>query len=101
MAMVSSVAADLGNTTLFGALCSAGALHLISTEIASDPDRFADYMQAHRVDVLKIAPSHLRGLLSADRPADVLPARVLLLGGEASADAHPIESQISRQSAAC
>ncbi len=34
MAMVSTVAADLGHTVLFGALCSGRALHLISADTA-------------------------------------------------------------------
>ncbi len=84
MAMVSTTAADLGHTVLFGALCSGRTLHLISRERGFDPDRFADYMAQHRVGVLKIVPSHLRGLLQARQPADVLPEQALLLGGEAT-----------------
>ncbi|QRX81460.1 non-ribosomal peptide synthetase [Glaciimonas sp. PAMC28666] len=83
MAMVSTVAADLGHTVLFGALCSGRLLHLISTECAMDPDRFAAYMSAHQVGVLKIVPGHLQGLLQAATPADVLPRHALILGGEA------------------
>ncbi|MCA7086346.1 amino acid adenylation domain-containing protein [Cupriavidus sp. DB3] len=84
MAMVSTTAADLGHTVLFGALCSGRTLHLISRERGFDPDRFADYMARHRVGVLKIVPSHLRGLLQACQPADVLPEEALILGGEAT-----------------
>ncbi|SOQ01060.1 amino acid adenylation domain-containing protein [Pseudomonas syringae] len=85
MAMVSTVAADLGHTLLFGALASGRTLHLLSHEQAFDPDGFARYMVEHQVDVLKIVPSHLQGLLQAANPADVLPGQVLILGGEASA----------------
>ncbi len=85
MAMVSTVAADLGHTLLFGALASGRTLHLLSHEQAFDPDGFARYMAEHQVDVLKIVPSHLQGLLQAANPADVLPGQVLILGGEASA----------------
>ncbi|MCF8985899.1 amino acid adenylation domain-containing protein [Pseudomonas syringae] len=85
MAMVSTVAADLGHTLLFGALASGRGLHLLSHEQAFDPDGFARYMAEHQVDVLKIVPSHLQGLLQAANPADVLPGQVLILGGEASA----------------
>lgn len=82
MAMVSTVAADLGHTVLFGALCSGRSLHLLSAERAFDPDAFAEYMAEHRVGVLKIVPSHLQSLLSAGRPQDVLPRTALVLGGE-------------------
>ncbi|MCE8024896.1 non-ribosomal peptide synthase/polyketide synthase [Billgrantia aerodenitrificans] len=84
MAMVSTVAADLGHTVLFGALCTGRTLHLISPECAFDPDAFAAYMREQQVDVLKIVPSHLRALLSAANPADVLPLERLILGGEAT-----------------
>ncbi|MCO7245650.1 non-ribosomal peptide synthetase [Halomonas sp. Mc5H-6] len=84
MAMVSTVAADLGHTVLFGALCTGRTLHLISPECAFDPDAFAAYMREQQVDVLKVVPSHLRALLSAATPADVLPHERLILGGEAA-----------------
>jgi len=81
-AMVSTVAADLGHTALFGALCSGGSLLLLDTAAAFDPDAFAAQMARQRIDVLKIVPSHLKGLLNAARPQDVLPAHTLVLGGE-------------------
>ncbi|WP_175653603.1 non-ribosomal peptide synthetase, partial [Pseudomonas sp. Marseille-P9899] len=84
MAMVSTIAADLGHTLLFGALASGRTLHLLSHEHAFDPDSFAAYMAEQRIEVLKIVPSHLQGLLQAAKPADVLPAQLLILGGEAS-----------------
>lgn len=83
MAMVSTVAADLGHTTLFGALSSGRTLHLLSPERMMDAESFARYMARHRVGVLKIVPAHLDGLLQADDPARVLPAEALVLGGEA------------------
>ncbi|WP_052710261.1 non-ribosomal peptide synthetase [Azospirillum thiophilum] len=83
MAMASTVAADLGHTVLFGALCHGGALHLADDATARDADRFAGWMAACGAGVLKIVPSHLRGLLHADRAADVLPRDLLVLGGEA------------------
>lgn len=82
-ATVSTVAADLGNTSIFGSLCSGRALHVLSVERGFDPDAVAEYMAGHRIDVLKIVPSHLAGLLEAGRPEQVLPRRCLILGGEA------------------
>ncbi|CDG82376.1 non-ribosomal peptide synthetase [Janthinobacterium agaricidamnosum] len=87
MAMVSTVAADLGHTTLFGALCSGRLLHLISAERAFDPDRFADYMRRHAVDVLKIVPGHMQALLQAAQAADALPRHTLVIGGESASQA--------------
>ncbi|MBA5868540.1 MAG: amino acid adenylation domain-containing protein [Nitrospira sp. CR2.1] len=82
-ATVSTVAADLGNTSIFGSLCSGRTLHVLSVERGFDPDAVAEYMADHRIDVLKIVPSHLAGLLEAGRPEQVLPRRCLILGGEA------------------
>lgn len=82
-ASVSTVAADLGNTAVYGALCFGGCLHLINNERSFDPDAVAEYMDQHKVDVLKIVPSHLQGLLAANKPERLLPKKVLILGGEA------------------
>ncbi|WP_201326166.1 amino acid adenylation domain-containing protein, partial [Burkholderia sp. E168m23] len=81
-AMVSTVAADLGHTTLFGALCAGRTLHLLPAACAFDPDLFADEMRRREVGVLKIVPSHLQALLDARVPADVLPRHALVTGGE-------------------
>ncbi|MGC1331023.1 amino acid adenylation domain-containing protein [Pseudomonas sp.] len=83
MAMVSTVAADLGHTVLFGALCSGRTLHLLDADQARDPHLFADYLSQHRVGVLKIVPSHLHSLLVAGHEAASLPWHALILGGEA------------------
>ncbi|WP_058088892.1 non-ribosomal peptide synthetase [Aquabacterium parvum] len=82
MAMISTVGADLGHTSFFGALCSGRTLHMVGSEVAFDPDRFAALMAQHRIDVLKIVPSHLQALMHAASPADVLPRHALILGGE-------------------
>ena len=83
LAMVSTVAADLGHTVLFGALASGVTLHLLPPETVFDADAFAKAMRDGEVGILKIVPSHLRGLLQASRSADVLPRDALILGGEA------------------
>ncbi|NMK49941.1 non-ribosomal peptide synthetase, partial [Achromobacter sp. Bel] len=82
MAMVSTVAADLGHTVLFGALCQGSELHLLDARLAFDPDGFADYMHANQIDALKIVPGHLQALLAAAQPQHVLPRRWLACGGE-------------------
>ncbi|HEY9401291.1 MAG TPA: amino acid adenylation domain-containing protein, partial [Pyrinomonadaceae bacterium] len=83
-ATVSTFAADLGHTMIFPALCGGGTLHIIAQERATDPQELAAYFRQHRVDCLKIVPSHLQALLTHGRPEEVLPARRLVLGGEAS-----------------
>ncbi|MEB3899147.1 amino acid adenylation domain-containing protein [Pseudomonas putida] len=80
LAMVSSVAADLGHTTLFGALCAGRTLHLIDADAAMDSQAMGQAMAG--VDALKIVPSHLAALLDSAQGAAVLPQRLLVLGGE-------------------
>ncbi|WP_420226763.1 amino acid adenylation domain-containing protein [Pigmentiphaga litoralis] len=82
VAMTSTVAADLGHTSLFGALCSGRTLHLVSAAHAFDPDQFATYMKRYRIDILKIVPAHLQALMHAADVASVLPRHRLILGGE-------------------
>jgi amino acid adenylation domain-containing protein len=79
--LVTSVSTDLGNTSIFGALCSGGTLVLVSRAVAGDPGALAALMQDTPVDVLKITPSHVGALLAAG-DARVLPRRWLVLGGE-------------------
>jgi amino acid adenylation domain-containing protein len=83
-ATVSTIAADLGNTAVFPALCSGGALHVLSRERLADAEGMAEYFGRHDVDCLKIVPSHLSALMAGPQPGGVLPRRLLVLGGEAS-----------------
>ncbi|AXQ47330.1 hypothetical protein DZC31_07715 [Stenotrophomonas rhizophila] len=87
MALVSTVAADLGHTVVFGALCSGRTLHVLPETLGFDPDAFAAYMAEQRIGVLKIVPSHLNGLLQAANAGDVLPDHALIVGGEACSPA--------------
>jgi amino acid adenylation domain-containing protein len=84
-AYISTPAADLGHTALFGALWNGWTLHLVDAQIAADPDAFAAFMQAREVDLLKIVPSHLGALMQAARPEAVLPRRCVVVGGEPAA----------------
>ncbi|MGH9905799.1 MAG: non-ribosomal peptide synthetase, partial [Pyrinomonadaceae bacterium] len=81
-ATVSTLSADLGNTCIFPCLVSGGCLHVLSYEVATDAEGFAEYVARHPIDVLKIVPSHLKTLLDSD--ATILPREYLILGGEAS-----------------
>ena len=79
--LVTSISTDLGNTSVFGALCSGGTLVLIAPDVAADAGAVASLMETAAVDVLKITPSHIGALLAADDPR-VLPRRWLVIGGE-------------------
>ncbi|MDB4951668.1 MAG: amino acid adenylation protein [Gemmatimonadetes bacterium] len=83
-ATVSTFAADLGNTMVFGALCGGGTLHVVGPETASDSEALGEYVQRHGIDCMKIVPSHLAALLQGAHPERLLPRRLLVLGGEAA-----------------
>ncbi len=83
-ATVSTIAADLGNTVMFPALATGGCLHVISQARSESQAMLAEYFSRERIDVLKIVPSHLAALQTGRNPGGVMPARRLVLGGEAS-----------------
>ncbi|MET3492988.1 non-ribosomal peptide synthetase [Variovorax boronicumulans] len=80
-ALTSTVAADLGNTALFGAFFNGACLVVAGADATNDAAGFTRFMAGRRIDALKIVPSHLEALLEAEAP--VLP-RLLVLGGEAA-----------------
>jgi amino acid adenylation domain-containing protein/FkbM family methyltransferase len=83
-ATVSTIAADLGNTVVFPSLVTGGCLHVISHERTESGALLAEYFARERIDVLKIVPSHLAALQAGNNPAQVMPRRRLILGGEAA-----------------
>ncbi|MNO23761.1 Linear gramicidin synthase subunit B [compost metagenome] len=82
-AMASTLAADLGTTNVFGALCTGGTLHVLSYDLSCDPDGVAEYFKANRIDIMKVVPSHFEVLMEAAQPEHVIPHKVLILAGEA------------------
>lgn len=86
-AVVSTFAADLGHTVVFPALTTGGQLHIIGADISLDSGALARYFSEQKIDVVKIVPSHLAMLLQAASPElapDLMPGRILVLGGESS-----------------
>lgn len=95
-ALTTTVAADLGNTALFGALLNGACLVVADAEDMQDGASFARFMRRHAIDGLKIVPSHLEALLEAETP--ILP-QTLILGGEATP--HAFIERIARLAPAC
>ncbi|QEM10871.1 amino acid adenylation domain-containing protein [Mucilaginibacter rubeus] len=77
--LMSTIATDLGNTVLFSSLLFGGTLHVFSKETLSHIEALHTYFEDHRIDCIKIVPSHWKAL-SADEP--LMPARMLVFGGE-------------------
>ncbi len=84
--MASTLAADLGNTSLYPALLGGGTLHVLSADMTTDSERFASRLAEYPLDVLKITPNHFMALAGSKRGAElasVMPSRWLVTGGEA------------------
>lgn len=81
-AALSTAAADLGHTALFGALCTGHTLRLLPEALSLDAHALHDELVRRPIDVLKIVPSHLEALLTALPDASLLPRQCLVLGGE-------------------
>ncbi|MFC4046555.1 amino acid adenylation domain-containing protein, partial [Dactylosporangium siamense] len=82
--LLQPAATDFGNTMLFVCLSSGGTLHVPGPGTATDADAVAAYLAAHAIDYLKIVPSHLAALARQRDIATLMPARTLVLGGEAA-----------------
>jgi len=82
MANVSTLSADLGNTPICAALASGGCLHMIPDDVLLDGKLYGEYAFREKIDLLKIAPSHLRALIATGDPGKVLPPKHLVIGGE-------------------
>ncbi|MEV7116794.1 amino acid adenylation domain-containing protein [Streptomyces anulatus] len=84
-ALLQAQVTDLGNTVLFASLVTGGELHILEDAAVTDPAAVSGYLAEHAIDHLKVVPSHLAALSAVAGLADVLPARTLVLGGEAAA----------------
>jgi amino acid adenylation domain-containing protein len=84
---LASPGADLGFTSLFGALHQGHTLQLVPQDMAIDAERIAHYFRRHPVDVMKTLPTYLSALLTAlpdpSSQLALLPRCKLILGGEA------------------
>ncbi|MEV1173957.1 amino acid adenylation domain-containing protein, partial [Nonomuraea sp. NPDC049784] len=83
-ALLQPLSTDFGNTVVFGCLVSGGTLFVPEPDVVRDPVLLRAYLSEHAIDYLKVVPSQLMALTAADGPAGLLPARGLVLGGEAS-----------------
>ncbi|MEU9865986.1 amino acid adenylation domain-containing protein [Streptomyces sp. NPDC047971] len=82
--LLQAQATDLGNTVVFASLATGGELHILDEGAVTDPQAVAAYLAERRIDHLKAVPSHLAALSAAGGMEGVLPARSLVLGGEAA-----------------
>lgn len=83
--MVQPITVDACLTGVYPSLCTGGTLHLASPDTSTDAAALSDYFRNHKIDCMKIAPSHLKALhLAAKSARDIMPRTRLILGGEGS-----------------
>lgn len=80
-ASLASVATDLGYTSLWGGLLSGYAVRLLEQDFMLDADALSEHLNQYPVDMLKVVPSHLQGLMASECEG-LLPRNALVLGGE-------------------
>jgi amino acid adenylation domain-containing protein len=81
---VQPLSVDSTVTVLYGSLLFGGVLHLTSYEEGLDSKWLGDYTSLHSVECLKIAPPHLQSILDASESANILPHKLLIVGGDVS-----------------
>ena len=83
MSMLSAVSADLGNTAIFGALCTGRSLRVMPPAATLDSTSLGRILAARPVDCLKVVPSLLKAHMAIANPETLLPKSLLVFGGEA------------------
>ncbi|MFK3979312.1 amino acid adenylation domain-containing protein [Micromonospora sp. NPDC050397] len=81
-ALLQSMSFDFSVTVFYLALATGGTVHLVPRRCTGA--ELADELRTHRIDYLKMTPSHLAALAADVPPGALLPRRALLLGGESS-----------------
>ncbi|OMP79332.1 non-ribosomal peptide synthetase [[Flexibacter] sp. ATCC 35208] len=79
-ALMSTIATDLGNTVLFGALAAGGTLHTFTKNTLSTPALLHEYFAVNRIDCMKIVPSYWHTLERGGKL--LLPEQMIIFGGE-------------------
>ncbi len=92
--LVSTLAADLGNTVIYSSLFLGRTLRIFSTYEIHDSDK----MREAEVDCLKIVPSHWKSLQDPIRDL-IVPKCCLIFGGESLT--HDIVDSLHRNNTAC
>ncbi len=83
-ALLQSPVTDFGNTMIFSSLATGGVLHTLDPQAVTDPDAVAEFLTTRLIDYLKMVPSHLAALGGVAGLGRLMPARTLVLGGEAA-----------------
>lgn len=82
-ALMSTPAADLGNTMIFPPLAIGGCVIVINKDMSLNTKSLAEQFDLRKPDCMKIVPSHIKVLIESPEARRVLPSKLLVIGGEA------------------
>lgn len=80
---LASLSADLGYTSIYGALFSGNTVRLLDSQLKLETELLCEQLSAHPVDYLKVVPSHFQVLLESTDDYLWLPRCGIIFGGEA------------------
>jgi len=78
--LLSTLSADLGNTSLFSSIITGGTLHLFSKSNLMNALFLNSYFNNHRIDFIKIVPKHWLSLEYNDEM--LIPKEGIIFGGD-------------------
>ena len=81
-ALPQSLSFDFAMTVFYLGIATGGCVHLVPRRCTGE--ELARYLREHRIDYLKMTPSHLAALAGEVELTDLVPAQAVILGGEAS-----------------
>ncbi|GAB2883343.1 amino acid adenylation domain-containing protein [Microbulbifer echini] len=81
-AVLSSIATDLGNTSLYLSLVNGGCIYILDKTIVMQSDELSEYLKESKIDLLKITPSHFDALFTPQMLKDKFDCSWLFIGGE-------------------
>ncbi|MBQ4803340.1 amino acid adenylation domain-containing protein [Aquimarina sp. MMG015] len=77
--LMSTLGADLGYTFLYGALATAGTLHVFSDEMLKDSPKLISYFKNNIIDYIKIVPEHWNSIYYDG--TYLIPQKAIVFGG--------------------
>ena len=80
---LAGLTADLGYTSIYGALSSGNSVRLLDSRLKLEADLLCEQLMLHPVDYLKVVPSHFQALMEATPHHQWLPRCGIVFGGEA------------------
>ena len=81
-AALSTIATDLGNTTLFLSLACGGSLHFPEPETALNPNAMMRFIEQREIHVLKLTPNHFSALSGNNLESILKQCKYIFMGGE-------------------